>query len=536
MRLADPSVLGSRRSLAADARDALLLGGCYVALDWASSIYPLGPFNITPWNPPPALSIVWMLLGGLRYAPVVFAAILAGDLLIRQAPGGLPLSIATSLILAGGYTGIAAALRLVFRFDGRFHDTRQLWTFIAVTAAGAAVIGALYVGALWSAGFRVAESFIAAVYQFWLGDTVGVLVTAPLLLVAADPAGRQRLIQSWRRPETALQFAILVALVFFMFESGDEPQRYFYLLFLPLIWIALRNGFSGAAAASGVVQIGVVLGAQGGALQSLEVVELQALVTALTLTGLVLGIIVEERERAVEGLKHSLRLAAAGEMAGAIAHEINQPLAALHNYGSACRRMLGLGKDPAPHAELSATIEKMLQESKRAAEVVGRLRDFFRAGTMRLEPVIVGSLLESVRGVGEKLNPSGDVVFRVESEDGTRTLWVDRVQVELVLRNLITNAFEAVSGLPPGKKGVTVSTRMLSGGRILFRVADTGEGMSPLTRLHLFEPFATQKTTGMGIGLSISRAIAEAHGGSLDATDSRHGEFDLVLPIEAADE
>ncbi len=534
--LADFRVIDARRSLAAHARDAVLFGACYIALDWASSIYPLGPFNITPWNPPPALSIVWMLLGGLRYAPVVFAAILAGDLLIRHAPGGLSLSIMTSLVLAAGYTGVAAALRLRFQFDGRLHHTRQLWIFIAVTAAGAAIIGACYVGILWAAGFRVAESFVAAAFQFWLGDTVGVLVTAPLLMVAADPASRKRLVKSWRKPETALQFVILAALVFFMFESGDEPQQYFYLLFLPLIWIGLRNGLSGAAAAAGVVQIGVVLGAQVGALQSLAVVELQALVSALTLTGLVLGIIVDERARAVEDFKRSLRLAAAGEMAGAIAHEINQPLAALQNYGSACQIMLRRGKDAVPHSELDATIEKMLRESKRAAEVVGRLRDFFRAGTMRLEPVKVGTLLESAHAVGEKCNASRDVAFRVDSDDGARTLLVDRVQIELVLRNLIANAFEAVAGLPPGKKGVTVSTRVLKGERIVFRVADTGEGVSPLTRQRLFEPFSTNKPTGMGIGLAVSRAIAEAHGGSLAATKSRYGEFDLVLPTKAADE
>ena len=514
----------------------MLFVACYVALDWTSSIYPLGPFNITPWNPPPALSIVWMLLGGLRYAPVVFAAILVAELLIRDAPGGWQLSIVTSLVLAAGYTGIAAALRLHFQFYGRLHDTRQLWIFIAVTGTGAAIIGVCYVGILWSAGFRVGDSFFAAAFQFWLGDTVGVLVTAPLLMVAADPAGRRHLIRSWRKPETALQFVILGGLVFFIFQSGDEPRRYFYLLFLPLIWIALRSGLSGAAAASGMIQIGVVLGAESGALQSLAVVELQVRVTALTLTGLALGIIVDERGRALEDLKRSLRLAAAGEMAGAIAHEINQPLAALRNYGSACQIMLRREEDTVAHSELNATIEKMLEESRRAAEVVGRLRDFFRAGTMRLEPVKVATLLKSAHAVGKKLNPSGDVTFRVDSNDGARTLLVDRVQIELVLRNLIANAIEAVAGLPPGKKAVAISTRMLEGKRIRFRVADTGEGVSPQAREHLFEPFASDKATGMGIGLSICRAIAEAHGGSLDVADGRHGEFDLMLPTEAANE
>ena len=151
--MADFPVMGARRSLAVDARDALLFGVCYLALDWASTIYPLGPFNVTPWNPPPALSIVWMLLGGLRYAPVVFAATLAGDLLFRDAPGGLQISVITSLILAAGYSGIAALLRVLFQFDSRLRDTRQLWIFVAATAAGAAIIGIFYVGALSVAGF-----------------------------------------------------------------------------------------------------------------------------------------------------------------------------------------------------------------------------------------------------------------------------------------------------------------------------------------------------------------------------------------------
>lgn len=533
--LADFPVMGARRSLAVDARDAVLFGACYLALDWASSIYPLGPFNITPWNPPPALSIVWMLLGGLRYAPVVFAAILAGELLIRQAPGGLQLAIMTSLVLATGYTGIAATLRLRFRFDGRLHDMRRLWIFIAVTAVGAAIIGVFYVGVLWAAGFRVGDSFIAVAFRFWLGDTVGVLVTAPLLMVAADPEGRQHLIRSWRKPETALQFVTLLGLILFMFQSGATPQQYFYLLFLPLIWIASRNGLSGAVAAAGMVEVGVVLGAQIGSLQALAVVELQALVTALTLTGLSLGIIVDERERVIADLKRSLRLAAASEMAGAIAHEINQPLSAMHNYGSACQIMLRRDKDAVSHSELSTTVDKMLQESKRAAEVVRRLRDLFRRGTTRLEPVKVGILLERANAIGKELGLSGNVAFRVDSNDGAQTLLVDRVQIELVLRNLIANAFEAVARMPPGKKGVTVLTRMLKGRRILFRVADTGEGMSPLARQRLFEPLSTSKAAGMGIGLAISRTIADAHGGSLNVSDRQHGEFDLVLPAEADD-
>jgi C4-dicarboxylate-specific signal transduction histidine kinase len=329
----------------------------------------------------------------------------------------------------------------------------------------------------------------------------------------------------------------MVATVFFVFKgAGGDPSKYFYLLFLPLIWIALRGGFIGAAVASGVVQVGVVLGAHGGPMHSLALVELQALVAALSLTGLFLGVMVDERERATEGLKASLRLAAAGEMAGAIAHEINQPLAALSNYGRACQLFLERGEGKIPYSELNATIEKMLGESKRAAEVVGRLRDFFRTGTTRLEQVTVESLLETARRIGSKLDPSGEVDFRVETDASASVLLADRLQIELVLRNLIANAFEAIANLPAGEKGVSVSAHQAEGGRILFRVTDTGPGLSPSARKLLFEPFSTTKPMGMGLGLAISQAIAEAHGGSLSAARTKQGEFHLVLPGLAADE
>jgi two-component system, LuxR family, sensor kinase FixL len=534
--LMDFATPGARRSHAQETRDAVLFIACYIALDWASSIYPLGPFNITPWNPPPALAIVWMLLGGLRYAPVVFVAILSGELLIHDAPGGVRLSIIASLILAGGFTAIAAVLRLRFQFDGRLNETRQLWIFIATTAVGAAIIGALYVGMIWFAGFRIEPSYLNGTFQFWLGNTVGVLVTAPLLMVAADPEGRQHVIDAWRKPETWLQIVILLGLIAFVFQPGTAPQQHFYLLFLPLTWIALRNGLGGAVLALATVQAGAVVGTQFGSLQGLSVVELQARVTALTVTGLALGIIVDERRRALEDLKHTLRLAAASEMASAIAHEINQPLSAMHNYGSACKILLRQGKDALHLTELDTTIDKMLKESRRASEVVRRLRGLFRRGTVQLEPVNVGVLLEHASQIGKELNRSGDVAFRLDSHDDMRTMLVDRIQIELILRNLIANAFEAVAGMPRGKKEITVVTRVLSGGRILFRITDSGEGLSHLARRRLFEPFSSNKSTGMGIGLAISRTIAEAHGGSLSAGDGEHGQFDLVLPIEAENE
>src|SRR5881394_2352483 len=95
--------LAARSPFGAHIRDTLLFATCYVVLDWTSYIYPLGPFNITPWNPAPALSIVWMMLGGTRYAPLIFATMFLSDIIIRHAPGGALFSALTSIVLTGGY-------------------------------------------------------------------------------------------------------------------------------------------------------------------------------------------------------------------------------------------------------------------------------------------------------------------------------------------------------------------------------------------------------------------------------------------------
>ena len=108
-------------------------------------------------------------------------------------------------------------------------------------------------------------------------------------------------------------------------------------------------------------------------------------------------------------------------------------------------------------------------------------------------------------------------------------LLVDRLQLELVLRNLIANAFEAVVNRR-GEKAVAVSAQRSAGGGVVFCVADTGEGISSLIKRRLFEPLSTDKAHGMGLGLAISRAVVEAHGGTLEVAETRHGQFLLTLP------
>lgn len=525
----------SGRSAARYLRDALVFAPCYLALDWTSYIDPLGPFNITPWNPQPALAIVWMQLAGLHHAPAVLIAILIAEIAVRHAPAGLAITLCTGLALTAGYMGIAWALRSLLRPDAMPRSPRQLALFAAVVVAGAAVVGAAFVGILQAAELLPAQAFTEAFFRFWVGDAVGMLVTAPLLLAVADAERRVGLLKLMRRQELPLQLVVLAATLWLIFRVlGSEPTRYFYLLFLPLIWIAVRGGMNGAVVATLTVQLGVVLGIHQGQAAQVAALDLQALVAALTLTGFFLGVMVDERERSAEGLRRSLHLAAAGEMAGAIAHEVNQPLTALANYGESARMLLARGGDAV--TQLPAVIDKMLAEAQRASEVVRRLRDFFRAGTMRLEPVAAESLLAAARRIGQGIIGGRSIAFDVEGDRDLPAVLADKVQLELILRNLLANATESLDALPNIENRISVSASRHDADHIRIVVADTGPGVSVGMRERLFEPFASGKASGMGLGLAVSRAIAEAHGGSLDAAVTGHGEFHLILPTAAVHE
>ena len=326
-----------------------------------------------------------------------------------------------------------------------------------------------------------------------------------------------------------LQLAVVAAAIWLIFKGlGGDPSHHVYLLFLPLIWVALRNGLTGAIVAVGLVQIGVVLGIHHHSLQGLPITELQALVAALTLTALYLGVMVDERQRANESLKETLRLAAAGEMAGAIAHEVNQPLTALTNYGRSGQLLLQAGRV----AELSAVIDKMLGEAQRASEVVRRLRDFFREGTTRLESVSVDALCQSVRQLGSKLGVPQNVALSATCDPGLPNVFVDKLQIELVLRNLLANAVEAMVSEPGGAGRIDVRALRHDAHHLRVVVTDTGPGVRYQNPERVFEPFVSGKPKGMGLGLAVSRAIAEAHGGVLENKSGPHGEFHLVLPFD----
>ncbi len=505
-------------------RDSAVFAPCYVVLDWASYIDPVGPFNITPWNPQAALALVWLLLGGMRYAPAVLATVVLAEVVVRGAPGGPAITLAIGVVLTLAYAGIAYALTRSLP-DMALRSAKQLSVFCGIVLLGTALLAAAFISLLRATDLLASVPLVEAWLRFWVGDAVGVLVTAPLLLAAADTTRRRELVAMAGNVEVLIQALVMAATLWLIFRglSGD-PARHIYQLFLPLIWIAVRTGMNGAVWATAFVQIGVVLGIHADRGISLSIVELQALVAALTLTGLFLGVIVDERRRAEAGLRQSLRLAAAGEMAGAIAHEVNQPLTALSNYGRSIQLLADGG--PAVMPQIQSVVARMLAEAERAAEVVRRLRDFFRAGTTRLEVLALDEVLESARRIGDKIIDGRDVALEVSATpEAGLAVYADRLQLEVVLRNLLANAVEAVKDVQEPRVVVLARHEAQA---VRVSVLDNGPGVQAAT--DVFEPFVSGKPMGMGLGLAVSRAIAEAHGGSLVSVRGERGEFVLVLP------
>jgi C4-dicarboxylate-specific signal transduction histidine kinase len=311
------------------------------------------------------------------------------------------------------------------------------------------------------------------------------------------------------------------------FSSGGHAEfQYFYFLFLPVVWAAARQGLAGAAVAAFLLQAGIVVAVEAQQLVAVTALELQMLGAVLALAGFFIGVVVDEQRRAAERLQQSLHLAAAGQMAAALAHELNQPLTALAAYGSACELLLDKGDSG---ERLADTIRRMVAESGRAADVVRRLRDFFRTGATKLEPVEVDALVAATAAPFRDRARDMQVQLVVSPASGA-TLLADRLQIEVALRNLIGNAFDAVARCT-GERRVSVSATTDRRGRVSLVVEDTGPGISASAQTRLFEPFASTKSSGLGLGLVISRAVIEAHGGRLWAEAADHGIFKISLPL-----
>lgn len=500
----------------------------YVALDWASFLHPLHGLNITLWNPAPALGlVVWLRLGPITAVPW-FVSLVAGESIVRGMPAPAGITILLSVALVVGYGVIAEVLRRRLRDVDLFGNRKRFMTWLAIIVAGTLLNSLVYVVLLASGDLLPADDRISGFVRFWVGDAVGIVVTMPMFWMLLTRLGQDRLrrvISDW---ETAGYLALAVAMLFVTFGSGTSTEfQYFYVLFLPVIWAAARQGLPGAVTSAFILQAGIVVAVDWLNIVAVTAMEFQMLGTVLALVGFFIGIVVDEQRIAAEKLNDSLRLAAAGEMAAALAHELNQPMTALAAYGDTCEYLLSCGDGG---DVLRDAIRGMIAESGRAAEVVRRVRDFFRTGATRLEPVELGEIIAAAANRFTARAQAEGVDLHLPAT--SKLVLVDRLQTELVMRNLLSNAFDAVSSVDPDKRRVDVSVARNGDHAVTVTVRDSGPGLTPSEVDRLFEPFSSTKSSGLGLGLVISRAMVETHGGRLWAEAGKGGLFRFSLPTE----
>jgi two-component system, LuxR family, sensor kinase FixL len=229
-------------------------------------------------------------------------------------------------------------------------------------------------------------------------------------------------------------------------------------------------------------------------------------------------------------LLHVSRLSDVGQMASALAHELNQPLAAIVNYVQAMRRLLHASNLQVP-ARIIETMDKTVAQAARAGEIIQHLRGFIRKGESERHSENLNKVVEEATALGLVGAKESGIKVRVDLSPQAMPVFIDKVQIQQVVFNLIRNSVEA---LPESDlRELSVSTARGEDGLAQVAVSDTGPGLAQKVIDQLFQPFVTTKEKGMGLGLSICRSIIEAHGGRLWATPNpvKGVNFQFTLPM-----
>jgi two-component system, LuxR family, sensor kinase FixL len=231
-------------------------------------------------------------------------------------------------------------------------------------------------------------------------------------------------------------------------------------------------------------------------------------------------------------LLRASRLSSMGQMASALAHELNQPLTAVINYVQACRRLLGSG-DGTALERLHDTMDKAVSQANRAGQIIHRMRQFIQKGETDRQVESINKLIEEASALALVGAKESGILVRLELSPELPPVLVDRIQIQQVLVNLIRNSVEALSTAP--RRELTIKSYRSNGEMVEVAVADTGPGLDETVAKQLFQPFITTKARGMGLGLSISRSIIDAHGGRLWAVPVPQSGVSFQFTLPAAE-
>jgi PAS domain S-box-containing protein len=243
----------------------------------------------------------------------------------------------------------------------------------------------------------------------------------------------------------------------------------------------------------------------------------------------------EQRSRELlEQLVHADRLKSMGELAASLAHEINQPLAAIVNYSEAC--LTSVSEAPAAAENLNFPLQKILSAAMRGGEIIRRVRRFSQRRPHEVRPEAVNDLVRDVEQLCRPEALKRDVQVELALSSDLPLLLIDGIQIQQVLTNLIQNAFHAMETTPAYRRRLRIATALLDEQFAVISVSDTGLGVTKQDSSQLFEPFFTTRPEGLGLGLAIARNIVEVHGGMIEVkrNPDAGATFQFTLPLNSA--
>jgi PAS domain S-box-containing protein len=597
--------------------------------------YPSGP----PWNPVTGLVLALLLLGGVSYAPLVVGAATLAGLVARNVDPGLALfeGLAMATIYGGAAVFLVERQHLDLRLE-RLQDSVRLLAVGTIAAAfhAATIVPFRHVGEI---------SLVTPYLRLWAGDILGIVVITPFLMLHI---GAERL----PRP-TLLNLVEAASIAFVLWIDfglhASEKFRFFYLLIMPLVWIAVRHGLRGASAAIFLAQLGLLVAVEVVPFPDHSLTVMQLIMLTMSVTTLLLGSAMSERRisraalkdsearlnaivsmapdgvltlddagtiesvnPAAEGLlgfvagelvghhvtdvlpgidlatlpfrgesnamrhdgallpveiaigaahlsdrrlaiavirdisqrkasearlwehhavlANAARLSVSEKLATALAHQLNQPLAAVIGYTRAAQRLLKSGKEPMQ--SIVDAMDKAVDQTSRCGEIIRRTREFLSSGELQPAPIFVLDLVQEAMQLVTPQYTSNGVTLQLAIPTDLPLVEVDPLQVEQVLVNLLNNALDAIVMAASPRREVVLSAAAIGRNWVEVTVRDSGPGIAREIADRLFTAFTTSKSNGMGMGLFIAKSIIEAHGGTI-RVDSRPQEgaaFSFTLP------
>jgi two-component system, LuxR family, sensor kinase FixL len=491
----------------------------YLASNNLTAWHQFDGLAITLWSPDNGLSLL-LLIEGAVFAPFIFLGAVLTDVFIAGVHHSLYVTVVVELAATVGYVGLAAVLRHKLKFDPRRVRLADVVVLLTFVPASTTLTALLYCGVLYLGGALPADQFYAAMRYFWIGDTVGIITIIPAATSVFAFLSKSRRCWSGDALVSCCVFILGTCLGFaVLFGVGDAKEYHmFYLLFLPIIWVGMRAGYAGVAAALLAIQLALVATTTYLGCEVKDFSVFQMLMLVLSITGLLLGAVITEREQAAQLLReqqtelaHVSAYAVAGAMGMALAHEISQPLSTVAIYLHAARRMLQSGAASSPVLDALSMAE---MEARRTREVLERVRDFVSIGKLDLKPLDLPNLALKIGALCKEEATARGVHVEIESNPPIPLVTADRIQIEQVLNNLVVNAIDAASERKDAR-GIVVVRVARRGDRVVVQVEDNGPGVAPEMADSLFEAYQTTKPRGMGLGLPLSLQIVQKHAGRL---------------------